>query len=164
MATVVLVTDAEDGGSVVARRARLRERMAARWRAGSLERQLARGAPPEAAAALALRAQTLIGPRARAALARRVLALVGDARRQPRVGSTRIPPRLGEIAAAARELDRLAARLAAPGPVSARGVAEVRLLLADGCGPLYFRGSGVDLGAAVSRALDNLEVPAQDFV
>ena len=58
MPTVLLVTDFASG-HVVARPARLRERLAARWRARSLERELARGAAPESAAALALRAQAL---------------------------------------------------------------------------------------------------------
>ena len=122
MPTVLLVTDSASG-HVVARPARLPERLAARWRARSLERELARGAAPESAAALALRAQTLIGPCARAALARQVRAVLSDVRRPVRVGSARVRPRREEVAAAECELERLAARLVAPDPVSARGVA-----------------------------------------
>jgi hypothetical protein len=158
MATLVLLADGESGRRVVARPARLRERLAARWRAGALERELARGAAPDTAAALALRAQTLIGAPVRAALARRVRSLVRDARGQPRPGVIKVAPRRQAVVAAAPELDRLAARLAAPDPVSPRGVAQVRLLLADGCGPLYFHGSNVDLRWAVTRALEDLEV------
>jgi hypothetical protein len=159
MATVVLITDAHEG-RVVARRVRLRERLAARWRAGSLERELARGAAPESAAPLALRAQQLIGPSARATLASRLRGVVRDARRAPRVGSTKVPPQRREVVAAARELERLAARLVAPDPVSARDVAQVRVLLGDGRGPLYARGAGVDLRAVVARALEDVEVSA----
>jgi hypothetical protein len=71
--------------------------------------------------------------------------------------AAKIRPRPRAVAAAAQEMDLLAARLLAPGPVSARGVAQVRLLLTDGCGPLYFDGSGVDLRAALARALADLE-------
>jgi hypothetical protein len=163
MPTLVLVTDSE-GGKVVARPARLRERLAARWRAGSLERELARGAAPESAAALALRAQELIGPSARAALARRLSGILRDARRAPRVGSAKVPPQRRAVVAAARDLERLAARLLAPGPVSTRGVAQVRVLLSDGCGPLYADGPGEDLRSAVTRALEDVEVPAQSFL
>jgi hypothetical protein len=160
MPTVLLVADSAPG-HVVARPARLRERLAARWRARSLERELARGAAPESAAALALRAQALIGPSVRAALAREVRAVLRDVRRPVRVGSARVRPRREEVVAAERELERLAARLVAPDPVSARGVARVRLLLGDGCGPLYARGAGVDLRSVVARALEDVEVPAQ---
>jgi hypothetical protein len=163
MPTLVLVTDPEGDGRVVVRPARLHERLAARWRTRTLERELARGAAPESAAALALRAHELIGPSARAMLARRVRGVLRDARRPPRVGSTKIQPQRREIVAAARELEQLAVRLLAPEPVSARGVAQVRLLLSDGCGPLFARGASADLRSAVARALDDVEVPAQGF-
>jgi len=154
----VLLADGGSGRRVVARPARVRERLAARWRAGSLERELARGAEPETAAALALRAQWLIGPAVRATLARRLLALVGDARRGDVWPGTRVRPPRRAVEAAAHELDLLAARLLAPGPVSARGVAQVRRLLSDGCGPLYFGGSSVDLRSALARAFEDLEL------
>jgi hypothetical protein len=156
MATVVLLADPQSGRRVVARPARLRERLAARWRAGSLERELAH-ASPDTAAALALRARWLIGPAARATLARRLRRVLRDAHRGPAWPAAKVRPRRRAVAAAAQEMDLLAARLLAPGPVSARGVAQVRLLLTDGCGPLYFDGSGVDLRAALARALADLE-------
>jgi hypothetical protein len=157
MGTLVLLADGESGRGVVARPARLRERLAARWRAGSLERELARGTAPETGAALALRAQWLIGPAARVMLARRLLALVGDARRRNVWPGAKVRPPRQAIVAAAPDLDLIATRLLAPGPVSARGVAQVRLLLTDGCGPLYFDGSSVDLRSALARALEGLE-------
>jgi hypothetical protein len=52
----------------------------------------------------------------------------------------------------------LADRLAAPGPVDVRGVAEVQLLLTDGTGPLYFRGATEELRARVADAMRRLEV------
>jgi hypothetical protein len=160
MSTVVLIAD-QDGSHVVARPARLRERLAARWRPRALERELARGAAPDSTAALALRAQALIGSPVRAALAGQLRAVLRDVRRPVRVGSARVRPRREEVVAAQRELERLADRLLAPDPVSARGVARVRLLLGDGCGPLYAGDARVDLRRVLARALEDVEVPAQ---
>src|SRR5213078_1455884 len=57
-----------------------------------------------------------------------------------------------QVAAAADELRLLASRLQAPGPVDPRGVAEIRLLLIDGRGPLYNRRSQRPLANAVRAA------------
>jgi hypothetical protein len=54
---------------VVARRARLRERLAVRWTETRLDCELASGVAPDARASLALRAQALGEPRTRRALA-----------------------------------------------------------------------------------------------
>jgi hypothetical protein len=88
-----------------------------------------------------------------------VRRVVRDARREgPAPFSTRVPTRGRAVLAVAEELDLLARRLLAPEPVSARGVARVRVLLTDGCGPLCYRGAGEGLRSAVSRALGDLEV------
>ena len=47
-------------------------------------------------------------------------------------------------------------------PVSARGVALVRLLLRDGSGPLFRYESREDLAAQVRRAVDALD-PGRDW-
>jgi hypothetical protein len=39
-----------------------------------------------------------------------------------------------------------------------RGVAQVQLLLSDGCGPLYYRGATDELRARVASALRRLDV------
>jgi hypothetical protein len=62
-----------------------------------------------------------------------------------------------EVLAAAWELDRIAEKLLTPGPVAASGVAQVRLLLIDGAGPLYTRDGPLGLRAAATRALDALQ-------
>ena len=59
--------------------------------------------------------------------------------------------------ARACELEALADRLQAPDQVAAQGVAQARLLLTDGTGPLYRRGETDDLRAAVARALACLQ-------
>ncbi len=64
----------------------------------------------------------------------------------------RIPVCRSRIRRSAPELAELARRLAAPGPVPARGVAMVGQLLADGLGPLYRPACREDLGAVVAGA------------
>lgn len=158
MAPLVILRPQTSANAVlVARRARLRERLASRLRATWLDVELARGVPPEARAALALRAQTLGEQRTRQALAQSLRHILDDARQ----GS---PPRRGQIAtvrinvlAAADQLEQLIERLLEPGILAARGLAQVRVLLTDGAGPLYFRGASQDLSSAAVRALTQLE-------
>jgi hypothetical protein len=64
----------------------------------------------------------------------------------------RVPVCRARIRRSAPELADLAGRLAAPGPVPARGVAMVGQLLADGLGPLYRPACREDLGAAIAGA------------
>jgi hypothetical protein len=64
----------------------------------------------------------------------------------------RVPICQSRIRRSAPELADLAGRLAAPGPVPARGVAMVGQLLADGLGPLYRPACREDLGTAVAGA------------
>jgi hypothetical protein len=155
MSTLLLT----DGNAVIERRAGLRDRLEAWLRAGSLDRELARGVAPETCGALSLRARALIGPAARSRLARQLRRVVDDAR-GGHAWMTRVAVR-PEVLNAAAELDGLAERLAAPDPVDVRGVAQVQLLLSDGCGPLYFRGATEELRASIARALSRLEVLEQ---
>ena len=60
------------------------------------------------------------------------------------------------------DLESLVDHLLAPVPVSARGVALVRMLLRDGSGPLFRYESRADLAAQVRRAADALD-PGQDW-
>ena len=154
MSTLLLLASGE---AVIGRRAGLRDRLVAWLRADALDRELARGVAPESCGALTLRARTLIGPSARATLARQLRRVVSDAR-GGHVWLSRVPVRRPEVLDAADELDVLADRLAAPGPVDVRGVAEVQLLLTDGTGPLYFRGATEELRARVADAMRRLEV------
>jgi hypothetical protein len=153
MSTLLLAS----GDTVVGRRAGIRDRLMARLQAHALDRDLARGVAPESCGALTLRARTLIGPSARTALARQLRRVVSDAR-GGHVWLSRVAVRRPAVLDAAEELDVLADRLAAPGPVDVRGVAQVQLLLTDGTGPLYFRGATEELRARVANALSRLEV------
>ena len=84
----------------------------------------------------------------------RVLA---EARGSRRLFVAQVPLCRRGVLAAADQLEELAARLVAPGPLSARGIAQVRLLLTDGRSPLYFGATTEGLRAAVSRALADLQ-------
>jgi hypothetical protein len=120
---------------VLARPVRRRDRIVTRLRARRLDVELARGADPEADAALALRAAILTTPRRRRTLAaalERIAASAGESRPGWHASWAR-----AEVAELQLELLALARRLLAPGPVAARGVAEVRLLLTDGARPLH---------------------------
>lgn len=143
-------------GLVIAKRPRLRDRLAARWRPRRLDRALAEGAPPEASAALALRAQRLTEPDRRHTIAgalRRVLREAHEGRR-PALG--RVLPGRGWVTAAREELSLLADTLEDPGPVAAGGVAQAWLLLTDGTGPLYNPYNRINLRMGAARAAREL--------
>ena len=164
----VLVHDVRAG--LALRRLQPWHRVLARCQAGRLDRELAEGSSPEANAALAARANRLTSMEFRRDLAaslRRIVVATGEpapvrsalasvptspgASRPPR-----IPLRHARISQSARLLAELASRLAAPGPVPARGVAMVTRLLSDGTGPLYREASGDDLGVIAERAAQAL--------
>jgi hypothetical protein len=155
---LVLVSAAEPEAFVRGRRAGVRDRLAARWGTGRLDRALAAGVAPEADAALELRAQALVGPAVRGALARRLEDAVHEAGAASWPGSRVVADREA-VLDAADELDAVIELLRRPGPVGAAGVAQVALLLSDGLGPLYERRARPVLRAAVGAALAGLEVP-----
>jgi hypothetical protein len=158
MARLVILRPHESSDEIlVTRHARLRERLAARWRWRVLDAELARGVAPEAGAALALRAHALGEPSARNLLARGVQRVLDEARAHQAPSRFRVSVRNAEVLAAADELDELATRLRGPGLLASHGLARVNLLLSDGRSPLYFRGATGDLRATVSRALEALE-------
>jgi hypothetical protein len=159
MTSVLLITPASGlhADVVEPRPVRLRDRIAARVRAHSLDRRLADGVAPERSAALSLRARRLVAPGYSAALARRLHEIVREALLE-RVPRAQIAVRLRAVRDVAAEVDELARRLVAPEPAAVRGIAQVCLLLTDGAGPLYSSVAGEDLGAAVRRARAALEL------
>jgi hypothetical protein len=112
----------------------IRHRVAARLHAWDLDRALAEGASPDSSVSLALHAARLYRPSHRSGLAHTVRGLATIAARPRRL---KAPVSSRAVVEAAHELEAVAARLAAPGPVEVQGVAKVRSLLADGAGPLY---------------------------
>jgi hypothetical protein len=136
---------------------RARDRLVARWRSPKLDRALAKGVPPETSGALLLQARTLLGPRARRELSRALQRILRQASRAAWPGA-RMPVRRNEVMDARDDLNLLARRLLAPAPVDVRGVAQVRVLLSDGSGPLFWRRSADDLRGRVREAIEALEL------
>lgn len=163
--SVVMLFDSTRGGLgpdaeefVVAARARKRDRLAARLRSSQLDQALAGGAPAEGTPALALRARRLVALRRRRSIAESYRHIVRDARADPCPSRRRVAPYRGGVTSASDDLITLADRLAQPGPVAARGVAQALLLLSDGTGPLYNPTSGASLRIEAASAAANLSV------
>jgi hypothetical protein len=141
---------------VVAARARVRDRVTARFLSQQLDLALAAGAAPEIAPALALRARRLTGLRLRRGLADTYRRLLREARDDPQWPRARIVPCQSRVLAASEELSRLADRLAQPGPVTPQGAAKALLLLRDGTGPLYNARSKDSLRERAGEAAERL--------
>jgi hypothetical protein len=122
-------------------RTRMWLRLRARFAAGKLDRQLAEGAEPETSGILFAHASRIASPSACASLAASVRRVVAHSE-TTRCVSNRAPLSREEILSTRAEMLELADRLERPGPVGARGVAQIRVLLADGAGPLYRVGDG----------------------
>jgi hypothetical protein len=146
----------EDGDCPVAVNARPWDRLLARLHATKLDNDLAAGASPDGSVELALRARELVRTCTRRDLAvgaRRVLAAASQPPSPVRVP---VPVCRDQVRACSAELTELIGRLLAAGPVSARGVAQTRVLLSSANSPLYNRASSADLRAKVNRASDAL--------
>jgi hypothetical protein len=127
-------------------------RLAARLLAGRFDRMLAVGVPAPAGSALALHAARLTSADEREAIAHTLRRTVNDARNREAPLSSRVPLNNPNIAAAEDRIDEVTLRLHSPQPVSARGVARLRVLLCDGAGPMYRYGRG-DLEGRLGAAL-----------
>jgi hypothetical protein len=137
-----------------------RDRLGVHVSANRLDRALANGASPDSTVALALRAQTLVRPEERATLARgieRILAQTPHLR-GGRAPSSPSPSFYRRVQSVADELRDLVRCLRTRGPVSAQGIAQVRVLLTDGAGPLHYGGG--DLRLAVQAAVLALDPPS----
>ena len=106
-----------------------RDRVAVRMQASRLDHDLSAGASPDADVRLALRAQQLVRTSVRRGLAKSVTRIM-DSSATP-VGPHRpsVPVCRDRVAACRDELETLHDRLCSPGPVSARGVAQVASFL-----------------------------------
>ena len=91
----------------------------------------------------------------REAIARSLRHAVRDARSGGTPLSSRVPLNPTNIIDAVDVIDTITLRLHSPQPVSARGMARLRVLLADGVGPLYRFGRG-DLNGRLGAALAEL--------
>jgi hypothetical protein len=133
------------------------QRVAARVLADRLDRLLAAGASPEGSILLAVRAHALVTDRHRQGLATAIDRVVTEAAPVGPRPVTAVPVNWAAVLIALPELRELAGRLRAPAPVPARGVAIVRRLLTDGCGPLFHPARAAELPSATRRASASLE-------
>jgi hypothetical protein len=148
----VLVND--ERGQLTLIRAPLRCQLLARLHADRLDRELARGSSPQSGRVLAVRAMQLASPRMRQRLSVSLLRVAsGD-------GSMVAVVARAAVAESAPQFGELADVLLAAEPVPVRGIAMVRLLLADGTGPLYPPGRPDELGAVLRQAAQALNVPS----
>jgi hypothetical protein len=113
------------------------------WLRGEAHRR-----PPTAV--LDVRRDELVARRHRRSVAHSLRHLVRQSRRFALPGAS--PANYRAVFAQAEHLEALAARLEAPAPVSARGVALSVRLLTDPYGPLYDRKRADELGSAADRA------------
>src|SRR5215469_7040774 len=107
-----------------------RERWLSLWaqlQSRKLDVQLAAGTAPESTDLLFSHARHIARPRSCAVLASSLRRIVVDSHRS-RTPSNRVPVARDEVNSARRELVALADRLQRPGPIRARGVAQIRLL------------------------------------
>jgi len=130
----------------------VRARLSARLRAGRFDSALAVGVPAPAGSALAVHAARLTSVAERADIARTLRRIVRDAKDTSATLSLRVPLHRANIAAAEALIDDVTLRLHAPLPVSARGMARLRQLVADGTGPLCRNGRG-DLSGRLGAAI-----------
>ncbi len=146
------------GGPLIARRARVSDRVLARVRGRRLDLALAGGAPPEQNAAVALRARRLIDPSNRRSMAETLRRMLRESHDGHSISYAHVPPCRTRVLAAREQLDELADALSRPGPVAVHGVAEALVLLTDGTGPLYNPTSRVSLSALAAEALEDLRL------
>ena len=142
---------------------RLADRMRARLLGASLDHQLAAGCSPESTRLLAARARHIVALPRRAALAESWDHLLRVARRAPARRTPAVPLRATAILAAEREIHELTARLTAPLPVGAQGVATASVLLTDPTSPVYSRRSPGTLADRLHAAIGQLD-PARPLM
>jgi len=125
-----------------------RARLSARVFAARYDRAVDAGAGPEPGSALAVHFTRLSAVRERDELARALRLVLRDAAERPDALRPRIPVRAEPVRRASDVITSILSRLEEPQRVRARGMARLRMLLADGRGPLYRSRSG-SLNAAL---------------
>jgi hypothetical protein len=108
-----------------------------RWRAASLDRELAAGVSPRAYEALAFRARLITGRRSRASVATGLAGVLRSADDTAAGFTAAIPPAHSEVLAARTVIEAVGRRLRAREPLTARGMAMLRELLTEPASPLY---------------------------
>jgi hypothetical protein len=135
--STLLFSETWETGHIHCRRTRLGDRLLRRLGSRRLDLALAYGASPDGSAALSQHAHSLIGMRTRGTLARSLSRAMANARSRVGPYHSAVPVCRPGILRCWGLLEDLRGRLLEPGPVDARGMALVRLLLTDGASPLY---------------------------
>lgn len=156
--STLLLTDRRNPECVISERTRAQTHLLTHFRAWRLDQELAAGISPDSSAPHSLRAQTLIGQTSCAELSLGIRRVIDQAKRPVSPSSFRIPICRRKVLQAESTLEKVADRLASGDPVDARGIAQIRLLLKDGCGPLYNRPQADDLQPALDAAIEALEL------
>lgn len=120
--------------------------------ANRYDRMLAAGALAPLHSALEVHACRLITVAEREAVARSLRECLDDARTPPVPWAARSWTHRPNVLAAADMIDTVTLWLHSPRPVTACGMARLRLLLSDGVGPLYVFGRG-NLAGRLGAAL-----------
>ena len=151
---MVVLIDAADGRLVVVRPTRA-DRLYARFFAARCDHRLAGGETPESDVRLALRAQRLVRADTRRWLARSLQRLLAEASTPARLGGmpALTPECRRRLTESAEAVNHVIRELERPAPLAGQGVAALCVLLRDGRGPLYGRGSGPEL----RRRLDEVQ-------
>ena len=140
------------------RRPSVPARVMARLRPVTYDRMLAVGVEPAPGSPLDAHERRVTS----AAERRAIVCTLRRVRRHGRGGAPlerAMPLHSANVGAAAGLIDRLILRLQAPQPVCARGMARLRLVLADGSGPLYRGGRGDLAGAPITPITMFIRIP-----
>jgi hypothetical protein len=118
----------------------LEDRLVARMLAPWLDEELARGIGASLSEAHAARAEQLTGERARRAVARSLDRLV-DRAQNPRPAALipLVPPCREQVRDAMPLILKIRSLLVSGEPLAARGIASLKKLVSDRCGPCYVR-------------------------
>lgn len=127
-------------------------RARARLLAHRMDRHVDAGTHVQPGSALAAHHHRLTTRRERADVARRLHLLLRDAVEGPDVLIPRVPVRTPEVLRFRGVIEDVGSHLGSFHPVRARGMARLRMLLADGRGPLYRTNAG-SLNAALRGVL-----------
>ena len=127
-------------------------RLGARLFAARYDRQVDERLNPAAGTALAVHHQRLKEPRQREQLACVLRLVLEDAAEGSAAVNPRVPVQVAAVRHASEVIELVIQRLAEPRSARVRGMARLRLLLADGRGPLYRSGPG-SLNAAIRGVL-----------
>ena len=141
----------EKGDGPVQAKNRWSVRLRAQFFAARYDRQIENGVSPEPGTPLAVHRMRLTSPRERDDLANALRLAVQDACFSSHFNG-RVPIRSDAVHGCVDLIYSVCDRLAEPSPVRARGMARLRILLADGRGPLYWPGRGT-LNAALRGVL-----------